>query len=682
MRPKNRLTRILLILLLVFLFAGYFAFSTFLFSPTEARFGADLSTLVPKGVDFFFSKAELAADVDPFPRLSEWDRIAGTAAWNAFERHDLKELDAEYGLTSKYEELAALPAQIRGFDPLRIFGGRKVALAGYFRGADLGQADWAAYGRVGWRGKLAASLLRYPGLLGLQQQGLKVDVADDHLALSGDRLPRTLYLARIRDVVIVGTSLEQVRSALDLNVRKGEKSFGQSATYFDTIEKAPRNAEHDEIEFSVDNNSLMGNLQLSGKLPDTEADDFLPALLGRLFQVGLVNSLSGVVGFHSGVQIDLRGELSSELMSAAQKRLYGRSGREREWLIGEAARIVRADSSLFVYLECSFADLARQIFESFEPALQVNLEDTLRGTGEYNDWAAFSADMDSLFKGRIALIVRPNDYPTDPEKDPPNDGRPMPAWAVVLWHEGDAQATEKISKLHDLIVRNQGLLGLQGKEPGQKGVYTNRVEGFDIWEFWNKLIEGTGHLATAEMNELYIVSNSFRMLGDMLKVYVAGDADHPRLADRPEFRPLMQSSLAKANLLLWANPRSLGKIRREFAERRAVDEVLGDFNWAGERERLERDVLRTSFPGRLRNQLGPAEQSDLDAKVDAQIDQVERNLREQHVPARKQTLQREILYSELATAVLIQLSLDTRNLNLSVRALVPLEDPEPGPSAN
>ena len=40
--------------------------------------------------------------------------------------------------------------------PIEAFVGasEEMDLAGYFRGADMAQADWAAYGRVGWRGKL------------------------------------------------------------------------------------------------------------------------------------------------------------------------------------------------------------------------------------------------------------------------------------------------------------------------------------------------------------------------------------------------------------------------------------------------------------------------------------------------------------------------------------------------
>ena len=49
------------------------------------------------------------------------------------------------------------------------------------------------------------------------------------------------------------------------------------------------------------------------------------------------------------------------------------------------------------------------------------------------DDEAFAAELDGLFRGRVALVVRRNDYPVDPSVDPPNDGAPVFATAVVLW---------------------------------------------------------------------------------------------------------------------------------------------------------------------------------------------------------------------------------------------------------
>ena len=58
MSLKRRILRILTILLLLFLFIGYFSFQTFVFNPLEGDFEYDVSALIPGDVDFFSAKAK------------------------------------------------------------------------------------------------------------------------------------------------------------------------------------------------------------------------------------------------------------------------------------------------------------------------------------------------------------------------------------------------------------------------------------------------------------------------------------------------------------------------------------------------------------------------------------------------------------------------------------------------
>jgi hypothetical protein len=676
MSLRNRWVRILLFLGLALIFAAYFAFSTFLFSPTESDFPADVSTLVPRQVDFFLAKANLRGDVEPFPRLAAFKRISATKAWGQFERSaEFKSLDQRYGLSERYAELEALPSQLRGIDPLDLFGGRDVAIAGFFRGGDLAKADWAVYGRVGWTGKLGVSLLQYPRLFDLQAQGLDVKVESDHIALSGSRLPRPLFVHRIRDVVICSTSLELVQRAADLDARGGQDSFGQSAIYFDNIQHAPRNESEDELEFYVDWRALSEDLKLSGRWPDAQSPDVVPAFLGRMFQLGSLKSLAGVAGFKGGLQLDVRGDLSSELMTPVQRRLYGTRGAERSALLNQAARLAKADASLFIYAQANLGDLLRELLASSEQALRSNLEDLLRSTGEFPDTESFVNQLDALFKSRVALIVRPNDYPVNSAKDPPNDGRPIPAWAVVLWTDGSDKSRARIEELHQIIVRNQGRIGLEGRNAGDRGVFTNKGPGgVDLWEFWSKLIPGTGHIATAQYQDMYIISNSFLMTGEVVRVFITGGETYPRLSERAEFAPLLSSSLPQANLLVWVDPRSLGKIRRQFAQRAAEDEVSASIDWKSERARIEDQVLRESFPGKKRGELDEETQMKLNELVNPKIDELDKKLRSEQIPAVRAKYEREILYSEACSAFLALLALDPKNFQLSVRALVPMDE--------
>ena len=83
MSLKKRTLRIVLIALFLVFFAGYFAFSTFFFSPLEGSLEQDVAALVPRNVDFFMARAKLGDVFDEFPQLSAQDEIETSPAWRA-----------------------------------------------------------------------------------------------------------------------------------------------------------------------------------------------------------------------------------------------------------------------------------------------------------------------------------------------------------------------------------------------------------------------------------------------------------------------------------------------------------------------------------------------------------------------------------------------------------------------
>jgi len=84
MSLKSRFLRITLIVLGVLAFAGYFAFATFLYDPLEGDLDYDVAALAPRDVDFYASKADLRALLQPFPDLAAKKQLEENAAWNAW----------------------------------------------------------------------------------------------------------------------------------------------------------------------------------------------------------------------------------------------------------------------------------------------------------------------------------------------------------------------------------------------------------------------------------------------------------------------------------------------------------------------------------------------------------------------------------------------------------------------
>lgn len=677
MSLRRRILRIFAILVLVGLFAGYFAFSTFLFNPMESDFEADVSTLVPRNVDFFVAKARLSRDFGEFPTLEVYEDLEDTHGWRTFRRSpECEDLFARYDIPSVLQQLEELPARLRGLDPISLFGGRDLAIAGFFEGQGRATAEWAAYGRVSGLGKLGVSLLRYPGLLGLGQQGLSVLVEDDHLALSGGQLPQPIYLTRHRDVVVVGNSRALVQQALELRVRSAQDSLGQSADYNDQIQESRLRRSGDELELFVDTRAMMEGLQLSGRWPDVQSQDFWPAFFGRLFQLGSLNKLMGLLAFQGGIQADLHGELSSELITAVQARLYDRPGVDRYDVVRYAG-LAAEDSHLFLLVSSDVGTLLREMVQSFEPDLRDNLDTLLRATGEFRGWSQLVDELEPLFEDRVAIVIRDNDYPYVLEKDPPNDGATVQAWAVVLWKGGDQdRAKQKILDYHNLVHSNWEVFGLKSRTVGERGVYRNETAGgFLVWEFWNPLVPGTGHISTGQSGRVYVISNTFKLVEDVLNNYGLDERDRQhRVGNRADFQAMVQSSGASANAVAWFNPREASEFLRQLADQTAEAEILWRIDWREERGKQEAKALREHFPGRTRAELGPDEVARLNEIVQPVLDEMERRIKEEQVPVKQAEYRRTVTYLEMCSGALAMLRLNPRKFDLSLRAIIPLDE--------
>jgi hypothetical protein len=670
MSLKSRLLRITLVGLGVFLFAAYFAFATLFFNPLESDLEVDVAALAPRDVDFFAARANLDDAIADFPRLGIQDRLDKAAGWQAWVGSpEYAAIDRDLGIEKALASLREAAAQIPlGKEPQDLLGGRDIAVAGYFRGRGLENADWAAYGRANWMGKLAASALFRPTWFGLEARGLKVTVDGKVASVEGGGLPRKLFITRIQDVVIVATNPALAQAAHDLKARSYTDSVYQSAVYFDHVERATQRApERDELEVVLDVPKLLAAMGMPEPWPDTRSQDFLPAFLGRVFQLSALKTAAGVLQAGEGASLDLYSDLNSERLTTEMQRIYRARGFSRDDLLGTAAAMAPADSGLFVYLHAGVADLLKLARDAAEPALRANLEDTFRNTGKFPTLDALIAHLDASFKGRAAIIVRPNDYPVDPEGPNVAPGPPVPAWAVVLWSKDVA----KIVDLRDTIGQKGALFGLQGRKPGEPGYFNNTESGFEIREFWSPLIPGTGMIATCNANELTIVSNSFRMLGHILKTSTQGDERYPRLSDEPTFQALVRSSLQNGNLFVWANPRSISPILRATARDRAAQQIVVD--WGAERARVRSKLMREQFPGKSAP-LSPEDQESLDKLEDAEIARIESRIQSEQVPAIMAREERILTYAEQITAAMAIVALNPKNVELSLRVLAPLPE--------
>jgi hypothetical protein len=678
----RRLLRLLGIGIALLLLGALWAFSFFLFNPFEGKYDYAIASLIPREVDFYASKNELRRDFDPFPRLAFMDELEATPEGQALLDLGLREQVRSWGVEAALAELEVVLEQLPvRIDPLNLFGGKGLAVAGHLAGPELAGAQWAVYGRTGWLGKLAVELVS-AGWVDLSAQGLAVEPFDHEgsnpgVRISGGQLAQPIYLGRILDVVIVANDGALLAAAEAFDRGRGQDSFGQSAKYADNIGRKERVG--DELELYVDQRATSENLKVAGTWPDPRSTELGTALLARLFQVGAVRELIGTADFARAVTLDFAGELSSNALTPFQSRLYDERDFDRDQML-EIARLVPADAGVFAYLHGDVGDLLREVrsvIQGIDPAAVQNLEDFVRAAWNYPDLDPLIEDLAAALRDRAAFFVRDYDYPPEVgEIVPPHDDTPVFAWALVLW----PQDQKRLDAIREVIKRQdvQDLLKIQGAEPGSRGLYENTLQGgAKVNEYWNVLVPGTGHIATLEMQgrEPYLViTNENRLCGQMFKMYLTGASDEglKRLADDSAYLTWVNSGLASANFLAWLAPRAIAETSARIAQRHAAETGADYIDWSVERPRIQREVIAKHFPGEAWPKVSDANRDSYDMLVQQESDRFEQSYLQEQLPKLRAESERELRALQAIESAFVQLATDRKRLRLLARVALGL----------
>ena len=683
MTPKKRALRLGCIVLLLLSFIGYFSFSTLLFSPFEGRFNADVAGLIPRDVDVYVARAELRTAFEDFPRLEVMDELEGTDGFQAFMT------SPEWGEFARENRVEELLAEVRvqldqlpvGLGLLDIAGGEDLAVAANFTGRSFEEAEWAAYARLSMWGRGAVSALGNPGLFGLESQGITVQQEGAVMTLSAPQLARPLHLTRIKDVAVVGTSRELVERSVQLEATGSEDSLLLAAPYGDSILSVDRDDRQRDFEVQLDVREMRESYGLTEGLLSRDDERFAPAFLARLLPLDAVRRVLGVVDFEEGVDVDLSGDFSSELMTSAQERIYRFKGFDHDEVL-EVARFAPDDSTLFVYVRGPIATMLQMVFDSLEPAARRNFEESLKQVG-VDSISALVEILDSALVDRVAFIARPNDwdYESDMEVDPatgervymgpPNDGAPVFAWAAVAW----VSDQEKVEDLRERIALAGPRIGIQGRNPGQSGYFKKPIGGgLFVREFWSQLIPGTGHIASLIYGENLLISNRYAMIDALVKNRNGRGSTVPRLSNRRDFQVSLLDSLPSANVLAWTDPRSGSSLLRDQAQLDAKNRITRSIDYATKRREVERDVLARAFGGRARTQLTADDVQRLDGLVDQQLLSFTETVVESNMPRELEDVQRTKTYLDSVSSVLTMVRLSPKDFEVSIRASVPLGD--------
>ncbi|HED67113.1 MAG TPA: hypothetical protein ENJ09_16345 [Planctomycetes bacterium] len=646
------------------------AFSYFFFNPFEGRFSGRLSMLVPRDVDFVVAKTNLAADLTPDLRLEVADEIEADPHGQALlEMPAVRELLDGLELDALREEIEASLSQLPiDVNPLDVFGGSELAVAGRFGKGSLAESDWAVYGRADWLGKIGMEAVG-KGLVPLEDQGISLTDEEDGYALSGGPLQRTLHVTRLLDVVIVSTDPELISAAHALDQARGQDSFFFSAKFQNHAAGLDR--EGDVLDVYVDQVALRAAQGPVDTWPDPSSPDVLPRFLSRFIQLAnLRESVSSVV-FSNGVRIDATGAVSTENLSAVEKKFYRLRGFEKAKVL-DYAKMAPQDTGIFACARIPMNDALHAFVDSLEPAVREGLADPARDVFGYQDLDPLLGDISTSFGDDIALFLRNHDYPADNDPDaPPADGTKVTAWALVLTIDDQ----DALDGLREHVRSNPGAFGIQGRNPNSGGIFTNEVAGGGVvYEYHTPFIPGTGHLATLEMFgsgrvKYFLISNSHELLGQVFTTY---RGQRPPLSEDGWFQSQVNTGLSSPDVVFWLRPGAIDASMRAIAEQNAELDIGLAINWSVERPRIEKKVLKESFPGEQYGNVSAANRDAFELMVQEEIDAFERRFVQEHLGSMRRDYVRPWDALEIISNLLVELSLDPKTIQLHARAIVPL----------
>lgn len=673
---SRRFLRISLTVVLVLAFTGFFAFTTFLFNPFEGEYEYDIASLVPRDVDVYVSKADLIEDFDPFPTPRFADALLASESGQALAntvtyRNLMADLDFE-SLTAELDaQLEQLPIDV---EVLELFGGKEVVCAAYLPSPSFDSAEWVVVGRVNWKAKAALAMLDYPGVIGLDAQGITAtEIEGGGVTLTGGQITEPISLYRVFDVVMITNKPDFIERAKEFEGNRGQDSFLQSDRYADRIQFKGRKG--DELELYAKWPLFSQAMGLPSQLLDPNSESFVTVLLSKLLATSAVSELAGTTTFDRGVAVRLHGRINSENLTPQQRRLHYQRGIGVERVM-DLARMAPADTGLVAQLGVPLDDLLRLSMQSIDPATRQLIDDAARSVWAYPDAGPLIDDIDAALGNRVGLIVRDHDYKAK-EGDPPHDATVVPAWCLVV----SVEDRGKLDAILEKVARNGAQLGLAGNEQGSVFRNPNTATGVTVTEYWSPLMPGTGHLASLVMGgggqggTYLLVGNHYQIVSDCLQNYYAPELNS--LEDDVAFSTMMNAGLGTASMHVYYDPRALQNLTTKLAAFWARETAVID--WQTQMPRIERNIVKEEYgeamATRYPNDLPPEVRQRVDQLYPAAADAFESSFNTANTPELERQFKNTFKAAELVDPAVFQVLLKENEMRLYLRALL-AEDAE------
>lgn len=592
----------------LFVAVGFLAFWVLFFFPFEGR-ATEIRDMVPRGVDFFVAKADLAGDFEGeslnFPYVPALEEMGQTRRWIDVKDGDLyRQVDAQLRQLRRAFEGALVDAKVHTANFLDEFLGTEIQVAGYFGNQGFEDATWCAYARIsawakmgyGWllENEFSRDLLR--------QQGITIENDGEFFKITAQGA--AYYCVRLYDVLMVGNDREMLSQSFELaqgNFQDVEP-LGPSAHYIDGVRRPLQEWKKQTgisvpnvAEFHLQPNKLAPTMpSLRGWGKNIAEDNRNEKILASFINLESWRFLSGTAIFEPrSLSLLTHLVVNENMHTKFQKGLFNDNVQLRSEWMDEFFGMVPQNAVAAAALRLPAGDFINELFEDvLDRDERVVINEQLKKTGKYKNFAQLVAQIDGAVRPRVGVILRPNrrSDKTKQTFDVHNES-PFPQWAWVFWTKRDRRGRLMSKPLSDLI----RLLNSHRGAFNVTKAYTLKLAGGgskDVaFEFAIPQIPGTGNIAVCTYGEYFIFGNSGLFIDAMAQALVLPNVPSMREdKDYQEFEEEMSAAVNGVGFVWAENLRKVGEDFKTFSEK--LDSFM-DNSWARKnRPKAEQATLR------------------------------------------------------------------------------------------
>jgi hypothetical protein len=605
-KKPRKLLRWLLIAVGLLLILFLLLFVAFVWNPFEGTL-RDLRDLVPREVDFFGRKTDLADDFAEFPAPAFWPELTGSLAWQQLEKGPLVQSAKRSGIETSLQQLRDGMQRVASdsgglLDAMRDIAGREVVVAGYYEDRSkkppvpLAQPRWCMWARVSWRVCSGWGIARW-GLVQGQLGKHGVELANDGelLTVKAAGAAGTFYAARHLDCLMVANDRGLIEQSLRLAAgAEGEEPFGQWAAYTDgVVARVQRWADVNMVEYpnslevSVAPNSLDAFRQFAARWPDAQDRDSMNnRVLARFLKLAGWTSLSGAFVFEPE-RLSFMGQvvLNGNLHTDFQSNFFRAEKQPRKDWLDPFLRMVPESACAAAALRMPVGEFLRAMYGALldkeRELLNSGIARCVLQGQQITDFSDLIERLTPAFLPRAGFVFRRNVRDTEIKVA---DLSPMPQVAWVFWIKDGS--TKLLEDFVEMLLRNAAAFKFHP-------VYNLPIKPLpdNVVELCNPQIPATGEIAMIVFREFFVVSNSGPLIKEILKTKYGADGLRS-IVETDAFRSIQDELPTALNGFVWLKGANLVPLFEEYratAERAWQDPDPG---WMAENRSRVEEVVR------------------------------------------------------------------------------------------